>query len=353
MAISVNHTTTKLTIPNSGASATDYAGYVFVPMFFIMGVVGNSLTIRIMLTKGFRTMPVSKVLIALSVSDTIVNLMLPFNKSFVRRMLGVDVRSLSSGGCKVFYWTYRLFKFSTSWMIVLISTERFVAVWLHVRAKSINTTRNAYIAMAVVYGFFAVYIGYWSHIGDNIIDGRCIPNSGPPEMAHILRGLLIFGSVMYVTLPSILLIVLNTLIVYKLVLLKKKKNTNIMPTTGNGNTNTNTPNAHVRSSRTNAMLICVAITFIVLETPIGILHSVSFVKNQSLFETRDSLMVIMREISQVLEQLNHSINFLLYVLASKRFRDRVVSLFSRDKSTIANDTSVQGNSLVHTTPHNN
>ena len=73
-------------------------------------LTGNSLTIFVMLRKPFRKMSVSVVLICLALSDTVVGLMLPFNKMFIRNMIGYDVRALSLVGCKTYFWAWRLFK---------------------------------------------------------------------------------------------------------------------------------------------------------------------------------------------------------------------------------------------------
>ncbi|XP_055956203.1 uncharacterized protein LOC126817931 [Patella vulgata] len=43
----------------------------------------------------------------------------------------------------------------------------------------------------------------------------------------------------------------------------------------------------------------------------------------NIFESTEPTMVIYREVAQILEQLNYSINFFMYVLCSKSFRDRV------------------------------
>ena len=73
-------------------------------------LTGNSLTIFVMLRKPFRKMSVSVVLICLALSDTVVGLMLPFNKMFIRNLIGYDVRALSLVGCKTYFWAWRLFK---------------------------------------------------------------------------------------------------------------------------------------------------------------------------------------------------------------------------------------------------
>ena len=199
---------------------------VLKPLIFYLWFSGNSLTIFVMLRKPFRHMSVSVVLISLSVSDTIVSLMLPFNKMFIRQLIGYDVRVVSVAGCRAFYSAFRLFKVScsvekghgsirfpqceyvlwllcalftssdnlqnrqmglkcitvlcsrfamspfqmmSSWCVVLISIERFVAVWFPSKAKRINTKRNVLICITGLFISFATMIGYWTSFADHII----------------------------------------------------------------------------------------------------------------------------------------------------------------------------------------
>ena len=64
-----------------------------------------------------------------------------------------------------------LLQIMSSWCVVLISSERFVAVWIPNKAKSINTKRNIAAAIASLFLFFACYIGYWTNFADKIIKG--------------------------------------------------------------------------------------------------------------------------------------------------------------------------------------
>lgn len=86
---------------------SDYAGYIMTPILFVTGISGNLLTVIIMVKKPFRNMSVSVVLLMLALSDLLVTFMLPFNKMFIRRMLGVDIRALTLAGCKTFYWAFK------------------------------------------------------------------------------------------------------------------------------------------------------------------------------------------------------------------------------------------------------
>ncbi|KAK2161735.1 hypothetical protein LSH36_110g00026 [Paralvinella palmiformis] len=313
----------------------DQVGYVFVPFLLILGVGGNLLIIKVMTSASFKTLAVSKMFIAMSLSDIVVNLLLPFNKPFVRHIIGIDIRALSSGGCKLFFWTYRFAKTTSSWLVVLITMERFVAVWLPMKAKFINTERHVYIVMALLYAMFAIFFGYWCSWADQIIDDSCVINSRPLDSVRLSGIFLLCGLILYSFAPSIFVIIFNGLIVYKLIIMRKRTRPKVSTTSSLSpiqRQSRNTGNSHsTLNSRTTVMLLSAAISFVVLVTPNAVANIVSFAKKEAIFETTDPVMVSLREIVQILEQLNHCINFILYIVYNKRFRDGVIMIFKRNK----------------------
>ena len=301
-----------------------YPEYFFVPVLFVFGVVGNVITIRVMASPAYRNMPVSKLLMALSLSDILVNVLVLFNQPFSRGQFGLDVLASSSAGCVVFFWAYRFSRLTSSWMVVMISCERFVAVWLHIKAKAINNTTNAYIAIGLVYGIFAVYAGYLGWCADRIVNGTCFMNIFNPETVHLARAFLATSLITYNVLPSAMLVVINALIVYKLVKMNKARN---RITVGSSSSGQQLPGAtSSRNRKTTVMLLSVTLAFVILVSPNAVTHLVSFVKRENVFSATDRATVLLREISQLCEQLDHSINFLLYVLSSKTFREDVLVL---------------------------
>ncbi|KAK2141837.1 hypothetical protein LSH36_1034g00077 [Paralvinella palmiformis] len=316
----------KLSKPASAPDSVTQLGYVFVPLLFTVGLVGNSLTIIVMTSVSFRTLPVSKMLIAMSLADTLVNLLFPFNKPFMSQLIGIDIRALSSGGCKVFFWTYRFAKTVSSWMVVMISFERFVAVWFPMKSKFIITERNVYIGMAVLYIMFAVFHGYWCSWADRVIDGSCILTSRPAGFEIQSEVFLIVGLVLYSFGPSVFLVIINIVIVYKLVQIRRKISSESIVQRSSLASQTQS-----QSSRTTIMLLSIAIAYVVLVTPNSVAHFVGFRRKEEIFETMDPVMVFLREIVQILEQMNHSINFFLYILCSKRFKGGVIKIITQKK----------------------
>ena len=60
----------------------------------------------------------------------------------------------------------------SSWCVVLISIERFVAVWISKKAKIINTKRNMLTFIGTLFVLFGTMIGYWTSFADNLINGQ-------------------------------------------------------------------------------------------------------------------------------------------------------------------------------------
>ncbi|KAK2161273.1 hypothetical protein LSH36_119g05018 [Paralvinella palmiformis] len=332
-----NTTNISVIVQHSDINITlDGTEYVLLPLLFIFGVIGNFVTIAVMRSPSFRTLPVSKMLIAMSLSDIVLNLLLPFNKPIVRQAIGIDIRALSSGGCKLFFWTYRFTKTTSSWMVVLMSMERFVAVWLPIKAKLVNTDRNVYITTAILCGALAAFFGYWCSWADQIIDDSCIVNSQPAGFEHLSEIFLLCGVLLYSVIPSIFLVTFNGLIVYKLITMRKK----IAPE-GKNNSQSSAhlapplgckrPKSTV-NSRTTIMLLSIAISFLILVTPNTVAHFVMFFRKEAMFETMDPVMASLSETAQIMEQFNHAIHFTMYVVFNKRFRDGVFVIFKAKKS---------------------
>ncbi|KAK6184032.1 hypothetical protein SNE40_006578 [Patella caerulea] len=274
-----------------------------------------------MLSPQFRKMSISVILVALAFSDNILILMLPFNKGFVRKILGVDIRALSSAGCKLFFFMFRSSKMTSSWFVVFLCLEKFVAVWFPLKTKFICTKRNAYIGLVLVYIFLFSFNGAWT-FASRLANGACIPHY--PEPAYLAEIFVVLGILFYCIIPICLLMIFTPLTCYKLF-----QRVKLQRTLGSGSQKIS---EEVR--KTTIMLLSVSIAYMVLVAPITVAHIVFYLQGLNIFEATQPGMVIYREIAQILEQLNYSINFFLYVICSKSFRDRVILVLTCKKQPI-------------------
>ena len=104
---------------------------------------------------------------------------------------------------------------------------------------------------------------------------------------------------------------------------------------------------HVLKDTTVFMSVIVA--FVVMATPFGVFHVISFFKSKFIHEENTTLYQIGRGIAETLDQLNYTVNFFLYVLTSGQFRVAVVALFRSDISPVSRYRSKCDNKISNET----
>ena len=159
-------------------------------------------------------MCVSVFLIALALSDTVVIFVSTLNKHLVRSVMGVEVRSFDVTGCRVFFWAYRTSKMLSSWIVVFICVERFIAVCFPLRTKTMCTKRIANTSIAVTLLICGAYNAFRVWLDTSIVHGTCMSKS-----VHRTGSIALVGSVLllsistYAIVPAVIMIVLNSLTV--------------------------------------------------------------------------------------------------------------------------------------------
>ena len=177
-----------------------------------------------------------------------------------------------------------------------------------------------------------MFFGYWSSWADCIVGDSCIINSRPPGFERLSEVFLLCGLVLYSFAPSVFLVIFNGLIIYKLVTVRRKTMPDLHPVSSVASIeqmqSRRSGTAQSLNSRTTVMLLSAAIAFVVLVTPNAVANIVFYVRNEAIFESTDPVIVSFRETAQILEQLNHSINILLYLVYNKRFKDEAALILS-------------------------
>lgn len=296
------------------------AGYVITPLLLAIGLFGNCVTVVTMASQSFNNMTSRYILIALALSDTMLILTQPFNKLFVRKMIGYDVRALSDFGCKAFFHIFKTGKMTSSWLIVILCFERFIAVVFPFRVKTIITKKSILALIALDYVFISTYNAVWT-FSSIVVAGTCKPDVTYPETKEKYRNFLLAGSSFYSLIPMLIMAILTPVIVGTL--LKHRNKRKAMTSHG-------TP-ADTESIRISAMLIGVVAAYITFILPITVVHNLAFWKNFSAFDTNTPQFFVLREVAQILEQLNYSTNFILYAVCSCKFRSKAMEILRLDK----------------------
>ena len=112
-----------------------YALWSYVsPILLTVGLIGNSLAVIVLSRKKVRETATAVFLIALACADTLLLLTWNVEKWF-RIGLGIRMRSYSLVACKVHAQATHFAGHMAPWILVLLSFERLVAVYLPIRHK--------------------------------------------------------------------------------------------------------------------------------------------------------------------------------------------------------------------------
>ncbi|KAK2142160.1 hypothetical protein LSH36_989g00009 [Paralvinella palmiformis] len=296
--------------------------YIVWPVILLVGLFGNVMTMVVLQSKTFRITPTVRVLCALSLSDTILILMTPFNKQFFQRVIGLDVRGLHWVGCKVFFWLWRCVKMTSSWFIVLISLERFVVISYPMKARIILTKQKVIGVIVITYLLIVIYNAVRTTFSDVTRNGNCL-NSIPsdPGDKELVQVLSITSTVLCTHIPVVLVFLFN-ITSAALIVRQSHERANMV----GGRRNEQLSNKEKVERQVTGMLMGISFAFSVLLTPIAVLHAIAIFRGIGLYHTTDWTFVLVRELAMILEQLNSSINFYLYVLCSQKFRHQFVAL---------------------------
>ncbi|ELU12028.1 hypothetical protein CAPTEDRAFT_188111 [Capitella teleta] len=328
----------------------DYVGYATVPTLLIIGLFGNFMTFTVMSYKGFCKMPNSLLLRAMSISDTTLIILLPFNKQFVMNSIGMDIRALSTPTCKLFFWAWKTSKMTSSWLVFTVTLERLVAVLLPMKAKLLITRRKVAVSITLVYIGIGGFNAIWESVATRMENGRCLPNIPTPGYEVIVRVFVVTGTFVYCYIPGAFILIFNFCIIRRLAAESRKRRKLAAEVKRKNDV----------TGRTTVMLLIVSFGFVVLVMPTGTMHILSIYGRINIYETSHLPMVVFREVTQVMELINYSINFFVYVLCCKKFRKHAVHIMSLSRfnksgqrakrsgdSTMSISLSIQENELSH------
>ena len=179
----------------------------------LFGVCGNALVLIVMQ----RTTNSSKVHILLikmlAVFDCIAVVTTALNQRSLPYVFGLDVRALNDLICKLFISIFQFSSFSSAIVVIHISIERFLAVWYPQRVKLLFSRKNVVRSVSISVSIIALLCTVLSFINSEVKDGLCFVNI-LENANRTLIAIVSYGSI--ASTPSLLLIILTSLTIYKL-----------------------------------------------------------------------------------------------------------------------------------------
>ncbi|CAH1800930.1 unnamed protein product [Owenia fusiformis] len=328
------HNSTITTTSIRSHSIEDYVEYqigmalwkYMSPVIIVLGVIGNILSFLVTTFTSMKQANMSIYLSALAVSDTGA-LIIGLGHPWLSVLFNFDIRKTHEWACKIHVFFTYLFIDLSAWMLVSVTIDRVIFVYLPLRARSICTRRNAIIVINLV---VLIIIG----INCNLLftigyrgNSRCFIVEGF-EGFHISYWPWIDASVSSLA-PFSILIVCNMLIIIQLLRVRNNRRKKL---------NVSNSNKDDKTRSMTIMLVMISVLFLCFTAPVSFDIIIKLSKRANTVERAPTTLaeqarsVLSQAIVHMLMYLNSALNFVMYCLSGKKFRDSLKKLLCRKKT---------------------
>ncbi|XP_052791872.1 neuropeptides capa receptor-like [Mya arenaria] len=297
--------------------------YAYVtPFIILVGVVGNSLSLVVFLSKNLRSMSASRYLAALSTADLCTLVFYVFCE-WLRRGVSVIFPKFEisffeiRGVCQTWNYIHYTFRLISSWLIVAFTCERFIGVCMPMRRRnlgSLKDTSRIIFGVCFVSALVALYKPIMSEV--QILSGKpiCARN---PEFAFESFVLDIVYAILIAIVPFLIISTLNIVIIKTLI--KRQRNSRY---------NCITAECHIRLEFT-LILLAISFFFLAFALPYFVIWIKQYLETHMNLDDIQSFQYWrgLLQITRTIFYMNYCINFFLYSVTGACFRRELKMLF--------------------------
>jgi len=292
-----------------------------LPVIVALGTAGNAVSAVVLVRRRLNGGSIDIYRLALAVADTTVLYVSAF-KTWIRVVTGVEWLHASDAACRCLTFVLLAALHLSAWLIVLLALDRFMAVWFPLRAATLCSVRGA--CVAVVCLVVVVVVGnvhaFWTFGLGNDWTPRCVPAADNWFM-NVAFNYVKFST--YSFLPFVVVAFLNVLIVYRVVLLRRRlhlrrvRRLRALSDPTESSQRALQPPLSVTQVHATLMLVVLALMWLVLATPFTL---ISILAVNGIRPTSDSAYLLVKTFAFVLMYANHSVNVVVYCSMERRFR---------------------------------
>lgn len=284
------------------------------PIPIITGTISNFFSFVVFSHSTLKKHLVSLVLCALAITDMLA-LYIGAMDDWLKTLTGWNLSASSDISCKLYGYIYYVVSSISSWLLVVVSMERVIALAKPLQSRFILTRRNARRLIATI----VVIIGFVRI--PELIGG----NKAYDRIALCDKNLRIYNIISYCTsniketywidfisrcvLPPILTFIFSISIILLLAKLHKHHITMSI--------SINLKAEAIQMKRISFLLLVTTFVFLCLTLPYDMYIMYGLLYDSRINIGQDNLFYAC---ANLFAYLNHSINFLLYCIALKRFR---------------------------------
>lgn len=310
---------------------------VFVSLtLVIIGLVGNFCSFLVFSSKEMRVISSNVYLLVLACSDSfyLISVLSAKILSTLRCLYftasAIDFYNRSMAWCKIFQYILDLCSNYSTCLIMAFTIERFIAVYLPIRFKEICTVQRARIICAVTLITTAVLISPHHFMYISLLPQKnvCLIN---PHYEQQFWRIYIAEMSFFRIIPVFIIAVLNITIIMRLSMVNREKRR-----LKNSRTPLNSNNRKKQKGKKKqkddknlqitVMLIMVSTSYIIVFLPVLIHFIMWALQREKFIELDSEAMVLAQRYTGTLYISGFAINFFLYTISGKVFREQMLRI---------------------------
>ena len=305
------------------------------PIILLVGVPGNIVSLLVMKSQRFSGKSYTHYLSALAVFDSLVLV-----GKYLRRIdslleaIGTQGLFVQYGdpACKVHNFSEHVCFLMSSWLVLCMTFERYIAVVFPFKKDTLCRPKNAVAIILLVFIIMSfTQIFRLVIIEKDFENGICTPAENHLHV-YIAMHIYMYQLVLQFMLPALLIFICNITILYKIRRLRHDVRRN------GGDRHQNNQNRHQNHNKTTGMLLIVSFTYIVTLLPLVLLSlimHVAMAHNPMLARYLVFKLNDVRYLFELLSEVNYGVNFYIYVLSGAQFRYQIRYICSQKYSFIS------------------
>lgn len=223
--------------------------------------------------------------------------------------------------CQLIFMLGTASQMYSNWILVAMTLERFIAIWFPFQVKKLCTKKNALFIIVALLVFFILsnvqFLFTFEEVKDPFMSWDCRPKAEYREFVQFVWYWI--DGALYAILPIILITILNSLIIYSV---RKSSRAQLHLTNRIQKIN----EKFSQQRQITMMLLTTSIMFLLLVMP----NCIFFIAREYWTWKETPLGIsqyyLVYQIVFLLSDLNHAVNFYLYCLSGRKFRQKFVEL---------------------------
>lgn len=297
-----------------------------------VGTIGNILSFTVLTRPKTRRYSTAVFLIALTIVDFIA-MWSGLIRIILEGYMGIDIRNIGTGLCKLHIFLIYASTHASSWLIVGVTVERIVCVWMPLKMRQVRSQKLALLVCGVILLTVSVInshllVGFELSVYD---DGNILNSTElicqPPQNTY---GIFIDKVWPWIDMTLLFLLPFGIIIIGNMLIIVRVRMSRAMRRDSCPDTSRRALDSNALYFLT-ALLLTLNIVFMVCVAPITvyIIGQYTWWPSGNLLTEKELAMNgLWWVIVNIMVYLNYAVNFILYLACGPMFRDDMKEIFS-------------------------